>query len=222
MGTRGSFLGVKRPGREADYSPPFSAEVKECLELYISSLPQYAFIVWCSVKEKAQGQFYLLLYFMVCTVQVRPDSIMYLVRPSFRWSTKICISIRIIITTLFRNSAVIHYLALWSPVFFVFCNFINETEYNLFLSHIHLTLRIPWDCKLLQDIWVLFPTLIHLCFSNLVSTCCFKSLISIARVSQNVGAQVNAAYSEEFKIIPHIFRVKYFITFMVESLVEIP
>jgi hypothetical protein len=29
MGTRGSFPGVKRPGREADHSPPSSAEVKE-------------------------------------------------------------------------------------------------------------------------------------------------------------------------------------------------
>jgi hypothetical protein len=26
--------GVKRPSREADYSPPPSAEVKECVELY--------------------------------------------------------------------------------------------------------------------------------------------------------------------------------------------
>jgi hypothetical protein len=30
-------LGVKRPGLEADYSPPSSAEVKECMELYIHS-----------------------------------------------------------------------------------------------------------------------------------------------------------------------------------------
>jgi len=29
MGTRGSFLRVKRPGREADHSPPCSAEIKE-------------------------------------------------------------------------------------------------------------------------------------------------------------------------------------------------
>jgi hypothetical protein len=29
MSTRGSFPGVKRPGREADRSPPSSAEVKE-------------------------------------------------------------------------------------------------------------------------------------------------------------------------------------------------
>jgi hypothetical protein len=29
MGTRGSFPGVKQPGREADHSPPSSAEVKE-------------------------------------------------------------------------------------------------------------------------------------------------------------------------------------------------
>jgi hypothetical protein len=28
-------LGVKRPGREADHSPPFSSEVKECMELYL-------------------------------------------------------------------------------------------------------------------------------------------------------------------------------------------
>jgi hypothetical protein len=32
-----SFPGVKRPGREANYSPPFSAEVKECVELYLHS-----------------------------------------------------------------------------------------------------------------------------------------------------------------------------------------
>jgi hypothetical protein len=29
MGIRGSSLGVKRPGREPDYLPPSSAEVKE-------------------------------------------------------------------------------------------------------------------------------------------------------------------------------------------------
>jgi len=29
--------GVKRPGREVDHSPPFSAEVKECVELYLHS-----------------------------------------------------------------------------------------------------------------------------------------------------------------------------------------
>jgi hypothetical protein len=30
-------LGVKRPGLEADHSPPSSAEVKECVELYLHS-----------------------------------------------------------------------------------------------------------------------------------------------------------------------------------------
>jgi hypothetical protein len=30
-------LGVKRPGREADHSPPSRAEVKECVELYLHS-----------------------------------------------------------------------------------------------------------------------------------------------------------------------------------------
>jgi hypothetical protein len=31
------YLGVKRPGREADHSHPSSAEVKECVELYLHS-----------------------------------------------------------------------------------------------------------------------------------------------------------------------------------------
>jgi hypothetical protein len=35
MGTRGSFLGVKRPGREADHSPLSSAGVKNAWR-YIS------------------------------------------------------------------------------------------------------------------------------------------------------------------------------------------
>jgi hypothetical protein len=30
-------LGLKRPGREADHSPPSTAEVKECVELYLHS-----------------------------------------------------------------------------------------------------------------------------------------------------------------------------------------
>jgi hypothetical protein len=37
MGTRALSLGVKRPGCEADHSPPSSAEVKEWVELYIHS-----------------------------------------------------------------------------------------------------------------------------------------------------------------------------------------
>jgi hypothetical protein len=37
MGTRGSFPGVKLPGREAEHSPPSSVEVKERVELYLHS-----------------------------------------------------------------------------------------------------------------------------------------------------------------------------------------
>jgi hypothetical protein len=37
VGTRGSFRGVKWPGREADHSPPSSAEVKDCVEIYFHS-----------------------------------------------------------------------------------------------------------------------------------------------------------------------------------------
>jgi hypothetical protein len=38
MGTRGSFPGVKRPGREADHSPLSSAEVKSAWS-YTSTTP---------------------------------------------------------------------------------------------------------------------------------------------------------------------------------------
>jgi hypothetical protein len=35
IGTGGLSLGVKRLGREADHSPPFSAEVIEYVDLYL-------------------------------------------------------------------------------------------------------------------------------------------------------------------------------------------
>jgi hypothetical protein len=41
----GISLGVKQPGREADHSPPFSAEVKNAWSY--TSTPQYAFMEWC-------------------------------------------------------------------------------------------------------------------------------------------------------------------------------
>jgi hypothetical protein len=53
--TVASSLGVKRPGRKADHSPPPSAEAKNAWS-YTSTL-SYPFMAWCSVK--AQGQLYL-------------------------------------------------------------------------------------------------------------------------------------------------------------------
>jgi hypothetical protein len=46
MGTGVLSLRVKRPGREADHSPPSSAEVKNVWGY--TSTPKYAFIAWCS------------------------------------------------------------------------------------------------------------------------------------------------------------------------------
>jgi hypothetical protein len=40
--------GVKRPGGEADHSPPSSAEVKNAWSY--TSIPQYVFMAWCLVK----------------------------------------------------------------------------------------------------------------------------------------------------------------------------
>jgi hypothetical protein len=53
--------GIKRPGREADHSPPSSAEVKECVELYLHpSTPS-----WHGAQlKKAQGQLYINLNVM--------------------------------------------------------------------------------------------------------------------------------------------------------------
>jgi len=44
-------LGIKRPGYEADHSPPSSAEVKNAWSCISTS--QYALMAWCSIK--AQG-----------------------------------------------------------------------------------------------------------------------------------------------------------------------
>jgi hypothetical protein len=57
MCTRGSFPVGKRLGREADHSPPSSAEVKEWVELYLNSPNTPS---WRGAQLKAQGQLYLL------------------------------------------------------------------------------------------------------------------------------------------------------------------
>jgi len=46
-------LGVKRLGREADHSPPSSAEVKELMELHLHSPNTPS---WRCAHLKAQGQ----------------------------------------------------------------------------------------------------------------------------------------------------------------------
>jgi hypothetical protein len=55
------LLGVKRPGREADHSPPSSGKVKNAWT-YIFT-PQYVFMAWCLVKHRAN---FTLLHFYVC------------------------------------------------------------------------------------------------------------------------------------------------------------
>jgi len=44
----GSYLGVKRPGREAEHSPPSSAETKKAWSY--TSTSSYVFVVWCLCK----------------------------------------------------------------------------------------------------------------------------------------------------------------------------
>jgi hypothetical protein len=59
---RALSLGVKRAGREADHLPPSSAEVKECVELYLHS-PIRLYGVVLSYKKK--GTETTLPYFYV-------------------------------------------------------------------------------------------------------------------------------------------------------------
>jgi len=61
MSTRDSFPRVKRPGREADHSHPSSAEVKECVELYLHS-PIRLHGVLLSLKKHRDFTFF---YFQV-------------------------------------------------------------------------------------------------------------------------------------------------------------
>jgi hypothetical protein len=43
-------VGVQRPGREADHSPPSNAEVKNAWSY--TSTPQYVFMAWCLAKHR--------------------------------------------------------------------------------------------------------------------------------------------------------------------------
>jgi hypothetical protein len=52
-------LRVKWPRSQADHTPPSSAEVKECVEIYLHSLIRLHGVV----KKKSQGQLYLYLHF---------------------------------------------------------------------------------------------------------------------------------------------------------------
>jgi hypothetical protein len=49
VGTGGCSPRVKRQGREADHSPPSSAEVKNSRSY--TSTPQYVFMAWCLIKQ---------------------------------------------------------------------------------------------------------------------------------------------------------------------------
>jgi hypothetical protein len=53
-------LWVKRPGREANHSPPSSAEVTNAWSY--TSTPQYAFRLWCLVNHSDNFTLYVYLY----------------------------------------------------------------------------------------------------------------------------------------------------------------
>jgi len=57
LSTGGFYLGTTRPEREADHSPPSSAEVRNAWSY--TSTSQYVFMAWCLVKAQGQLYFYL-------------------------------------------------------------------------------------------------------------------------------------------------------------------
>jgi hypothetical protein len=66
MGTRGSFHGVERPGREADH---FHLVSRPRMRGTVTPPPEYASMAWCSVK--AQGQLYLSPSVLISIIQTR-------------------------------------------------------------------------------------------------------------------------------------------------------
>jgi hypothetical protein len=84
MGTGGPFPGGKaRPGRDADHSPPSSAEVVNEYELYILS-PQ-------APPWRVEGLIYIFTYFtlimkrihVISTIQIAYRIIYFILRPYF-------------------------------------------------------------------------------------------------------------------------------------------
>jgi hypothetical protein len=59
------FLGVRRPGREADHSPPSSAEVKEWVELYLHSPDMPS---WYGAQLKHRDNFTFTFYWLNCVL----------------------------------------------------------------------------------------------------------------------------------------------------------
>jgi len=61
MGTGGSFSGIKRSRREADHSPPSSAEV-ECVELYPHS-PIY--LHWVVISKHRDNFIFIYTFYLI-------------------------------------------------------------------------------------------------------------------------------------------------------------
>jgi hypothetical protein len=62
-------LGVKQLGSEANHSPPSSAEVKECMELFLhsSNMPSWR---GTQLKKKHRDNFTFTFTFYICTLQI--------------------------------------------------------------------------------------------------------------------------------------------------------
>jgi hypothetical protein len=70
-------LGVKRLGREADHSPPSSADVKNAWSYTFT--PQYVFMAWCLVKHRDNFTFtyyyYYYYYYYLLNLRVQAGNL---------------------------------------------------------------------------------------------------------------------------------------------------
>jgi len=73
VGTADSYPRVKRPGREAEQSPPSSAEVKNTCSS--ASTPKYVFMVWCLVKHRDNFTFILPSVTSLCIARVSTNPV---------------------------------------------------------------------------------------------------------------------------------------------------
>jgi hypothetical protein len=109
-------LGVKRPGRQADYSPVSSAEVKECMDLYFHSTPQYARTASFPIYSSCLVFYFVQEEYQATSYELSADGLYLLIGYD---QQAVCImTLQTVITRSWRVSSQYVFL-IWRPLLFV-------------------------------------------------------------------------------------------------------